>query len=92
MGSLRDCRLWLAPTLYSPRLNQARALLPPSPEQSGPCGLDYKSSHHSGSLDLPTSVQNKVLSLLMIKMIPVPCPSAMGLTRSVGSRPPQPLG
>lgn len=41
------------------------------------CGLGYRPSNHSGSLGLPTSVQNKVLRLLMIKMCPVPCPSAV---------------
>ena len=72
---------------YSPKLKPSKPR-----EQSGLCGLDSKSSNHSGSLGLPTSVQNKVLRLLMIKMSPAPCPSAMDLTRRFeGSRPPQPL-
>lgn len=67
----------------------------------GVCSLDYKSSNHLGFLDLPTSVQNKVLRLLMIKMSPaptqchgphkevrgVPTPSALGL---MGPSPPLP--
>lgn len=36
------------------------------------------SSNHSGTWGLPTSVENKVLCLLMIKMSPALCPSAAG--------------
>ncbi|KAK2090036.1 hypothetical protein P7K49_031292 [Saguinus oedipus] len=61
---------------------EAAGTVPSKPrEQPGCCGLDYKSSDHSGTLGLPKSVQNKVLRLLMIKMSPAPCPSATGLTR-----------
>lgn len=58
------------------------------------CGLDYRSSNHLGTLGLPTSVQNKVLRLLMIKMSPALCPHAMGLQEGQrGSVPlPVPLG
>lgn len=58
------------------------------------CGLDDRSSNHLGTLGLPTSVQNKVLRLLMIKMSPALCPHAMGLQEGQrGSVPlPVPLG
>lgn len=72
----------------SPKLNWAGEL-PPMPRGIRQCGLGYRPSNHLGSLGLPTSVQNKVLRLLMIKMCPAPCPSAMGLQG--GQRSSEPL-
>lgn len=80
------CRLWFVLLLLQPpQSTEPGHCLLHAQSASGLCGLDYRPSNHSGSLGLPTSVQNKVLRLLMIKMCPTPCPSAVGLTRrSVG--------